>query len=88
MFIKLLIVRGSFSASFPVIAVIVSPTFIKRTTRRYPSSYSEKKTQRVFSKVENTGVDQRKKRRGAGMDPVAVSKYPAEDEQRRVSPPV
>lgn len=39
--------------------------------------------------MENTGVDhawRKQQQRGAGMDPVAVSKYPAEDEQRRLSP--
>lgn len=67
-FIKLLMVRGSFSASFPVIAVRFSPTFIKDNAR------VSKEQKAGVLKVENTGVDQAwKKGRGAGMDPVAVA---------------
>lgn len=45
-------VRGSFSASFPVIAVIISPTF----TRRYPDN--NKKDQAGALGWKHTSVDQ------------------------------
>lgn len=62
-------VRGSFSASFPVIAVIFSPTFIKDNAQ-----VSTKNTAGVLE-VENTGVEEEKKKEtgGARMDPVAVA---------------
>lgn len=49
-FIKLLMVRGILSASFPVIAVIVSPSFRKDSAR-----VSEPHGKKVFLK---TGVAQ------------------------------
>lgn len=68
-FIKLLMVRGSFSASFPVIAVRFSPTFIKdnaRVSKEQKSGCSQSGKHRCGPGVE-------KKDRGAGMDPVAVA---------------
>lgn len=55
MFIKLLMVRGSFSASFPVIAVMFSPTFIQDNSRRYPGGYKKE--------GKNFGADQKKKKK-------------------------
>lgn len=50
MFIKLLMVRGILSASFPVIAVIFSPTFIKGNAQVSQTVTEKEKKHRVFSK--------------------------------------
>lgn len=67
-------VRGILSASFPVIAVIFSPTFIKGNAQV---------SQTVAEREKNTGCSQsgkhrcgsgvKKTERGAGMNPVAVA---------------
>lgn len=65
-------VRGSFSASFPVIAVIISPTF----TRRYPDN-NRKKDQAGALGWKRTSEDQdrrtKKKRKDEEMDPFVVA---------------
>lgn len=58
-FIKLLMVRGSFSASFPVIAVRFSPTFIKDNAR----ISKEQKKKRVFKKWKTQVWTRRGKKR-------------------------
>lgn len=78
-FIKLLIVRGSFSASFPVIAVRFSPTFRQGQRAGIQVVILNTKKQRVFSKWKTQVWRERKekkRREEAGMDPVCCC-YPS-----------